>query len=51
MTPVRHAQFLVNSIQNARINIIPQAGHMVMLEQPLAVAAAISGFVGSIPYY
>ena len=25
--------------------------HMVMLEQPLAVAAAISDFVGSIPYY
>jgi pimeloyl-ACP methyl ester carboxylesterase len=51
MTPVRHAQFLASGIQNARIIIIPQAGHMVMLEQPLAVATAISGFVGSIPYY
>ena len=51
MTPVRHAQFLASSINNAVLNIIPNAGHMVMLEQPLAVASAISDFVGGIPYY
>jgi pimeloyl-ACP methyl ester carboxylesterase len=51
MTPVRHAQFLASGINQAVLNIIPNAGHMVMLEQPLAVASFISDFVGSITYY
>lgn len=51
MTPVRHAQFLASAINNAVLNIVPNAGHMVMLEQPLVVASAISDFVGGIPYY
>jgi pimeloyl-ACP methyl ester carboxylesterase len=51
MTPPRHAQFLSSGINNSVLSIIPKAGHMVMLEQPLAVASAISDFLGSIPYY
>jgi pimeloyl-ACP methyl ester carboxylesterase len=51
MTPVRHAQFLASAIKNVVLNIVPNAGHMVMLEQPLVVASAISNFVGGIPYY
>jgi pimeloyl-ACP methyl ester carboxylesterase len=51
MTPVRSAQFLACGIKNALLKVVPNAGHMVMLEQPLAVASAISEFVGSIPYY
>lgn len=51
MTPLRHAQFLASAIPNAVLKLIPHAGHMVMLEQPQAAAAAISEFVGAIPYY
>jgi pimeloyl-ACP methyl ester carboxylesterase len=51
MTPVRFAQYLANSIHNAVLKIVPDAGHMVMLERPLVVATAISEFVGGIPYY
>ena len=51
MTPARYAQVLAGGINNAVLNIIPNAGHMVMLEQPLAVAAVISEFVGGISFY
>jgi pimeloyl-ACP methyl ester carboxylesterase len=51
MTPVRYAQYLASGINNAVMKTIPNAGHMVMLEQPLAVASAISDFVGGISYY
>ena len=51
MTPVRHAQFLASGIPNASLKVIPAAGHMVMLEQPQAVAAALSDFIGGIAYY
>ncbi|OGO36906.1 MAG: hypothetical protein A2W35_09870 [Chloroflexi bacterium RBG_16_57_11] len=51
MTPARYAQFLACGVKNAVLNVIPNAGHMVMLEQPLAVASSISEFVSSIPYY
>jgi pimeloyl-ACP methyl ester carboxylesterase len=50
MTPLRYAQFLVSAIPGARLEIIPDAGHMVMLEQPQAVASALSAFLASIPY-
>ena len=51
MTPVRYAQYLASSIHNAVLEIIPDAGHMVMLEQPVVVATAIGEFVGGIPFY
>jgi pimeloyl-ACP methyl ester carboxylesterase len=45
MTPTRDAQFLAGMIPGAQIEIIPNAGHMVMLEQPQAVAAALAAFL------
>lgn len=42
MTPLRFSQFLGGAIPGAVLEIIPRAGHMVMLEQPQAVAAALS---------
>ena len=50
MTPVRYAQFLADSIPNAALQTVPDAGHMVMLEQPQAVAEALNGFLGKIAY-
>jgi pimeloyl-ACP methyl ester carboxylesterase len=45
MTPPRHAQFLADRIKSARLEIIPSAGHMVMIEQPLAVAELMHRFI------
>jgi pimeloyl-ACP methyl ester carboxylesterase len=50
LTPVRYAQFLANKIPEARLATVPAAGHMVMLEQPQAVAAALKSFLDEIPY-
>ena len=50
MTPVRYSQFLANHIPGAVLNLIPAAGHMVMLEQPQAVSSALNEFLGSISY-
>jgi pimeloyl-ACP methyl ester carboxylesterase len=51
MTPLRYSQFLAGVIPNARLEVVPQAGHMVMLEQPQAVAAALAAFLPGVPYY
>jgi len=45
MTPVRDGQYLANCIPNAKLEVIPNAGHMMMLEQPAAVAAAMHNFL------
>ena len=44
MTPVGQARILAASIPNARIEVIAEAGHMVMIERPFEVAAALVGF-------
>ena len=51
MTPVRYAQYLSNSIPNARLSIIPAAGHMVMLEQPRLVAESLLTFLQDISFH
>jgi pimeloyl-ACP methyl ester carboxylesterase len=51
MTPVRYAQYLFSSLPNARLNVIPNAGHMVMLEQPLLVANSLQSFLKDITYH
>jgi pimeloyl-ACP methyl ester carboxylesterase len=50
MTPPKYSEFLQERIAGARLEIVPNAGHMVMLEQPDAVAASINGFLDSIRY-
>lgn len=51
LTPPRLSSYLADQMPNARLEVIPQAGHMVMLEQPKAVAAALSGFLSNLPYH
>jgi pimeloyl-ACP methyl ester carboxylesterase len=41
---------LQEQIDGARFEVIPEAGHMVMLERPEQVAERLSAFVKSIPY-
>ena len=50
MTPLRYAQFLADSLPNATLKTIPDAGHMVMLEQPQAVAKSLADFLVRLPY-
>lgn len=50
MTPLRYAQFLTNSIPNAKLSVIPGAGHMVMLEQPRLVADGLLTFLGAVSF-
>jgi pimeloyl-ACP methyl ester carboxylesterase len=50
LTPVKYSEYLRDHIANARLLTFPGAGHMVMLEQPLEVAQALSKFAGEIPY-
>lgn len=45
MMPVRYSQYLADHIPDAHLEIIPAASHMVILEQPSAVAGAISTFL------
>ena len=50
MTPLKYSQALADGIPNARLQVIPDAGHMLMLEQPAEVASALAGFLSAIPY-
>ncbi len=44
MTPLRYGKRLAREIPQARLVTVPDAGHMVMLEQPNAVARALQAF-------
>jgi pimeloyl-ACP methyl ester carboxylesterase len=50
MTPPRFSEYLVDKIPNARLEIIPNAGHMVMLEQPGRVANLMKAFLDEITH-
>jgi pimeloyl-ACP methyl ester carboxylesterase len=45
MTPLRYAQFLANGIPDASLVVVPNAGHMVMLERPHLVAESLLNFL------
>jgi len=51
MTPLRYAQFLSSAIPNARLSVIPNTGHMVMLEQPGLVADCLLAFLQDIKFH
>jgi pimeloyl-ACP methyl ester carboxylesterase len=50
MTPVRYAQYLAAAISRAQLSVIPNAGHMVMLEQPHLVAESLQSFLKLISF-
>lgn len=49
MTPVKYSQYLKDNLPNARMQVIENAGHLVIAEQPEAVAEALKSFVESLP--
>jgi pimeloyl-ACP methyl ester carboxylesterase len=46
MQPPENSRMLAAGIPDARLELIPQAGHLPMLEQPEAVAKLVLDFVG-----
>jgi pimeloyl-ACP methyl ester carboxylesterase len=50
MTPLRFSQYLVDNILESRLEVIPDAGHMVMLEKPQEVAQVLTAFLEGILY-
>jgi pimeloyl-ACP methyl ester carboxylesterase len=48
LTPVKYSEYLFDKLVHARLNQVPDAGHMVMLEQPDIVARSISEFASAI---
>jgi len=48
VTPVAYAHFLADRLPAARLQILPQAGHMGLLEQPGRIAQGLQQFLGAL---
>jgi pimeloyl-ACP methyl ester carboxylesterase len=51
MAPLRFSQYLASSIPGAQLSVIPDTGHMVMLEQPRLVAESMLTFLQDISFH
>jgi pimeloyl-ACP methyl ester carboxylesterase len=49
MAPIKFSESLRDGIANSQLHVLEHAGHMVMLEQPNAVADLIKQFIDNIP--
>jgi pimeloyl-ACP methyl ester carboxylesterase len=47
MTPLKFSEALGDGILGAQLEIVPEAGHMLMLEQPDAVAKSLEQFLNT----
>ncbi len=45
LTPVKYAEYLHKKIKGAKLEIIPEVGHMLMLEAPEELSLAIKNFL------
>ncbi len=45
LTPVKYARFLADHLPDAELTVVENAGHMVMVEQPVAVTEALRRLV------
>jgi len=50
LTPIKYSEYLRDHISGARLVSYPGAGHMVALEEPVAVAKELGEFVNAIDY-
>ena len=48
LTPVKYSQFLHSRIEGSRLEVLPNAGHMVMMESPQAFNEKINRFIEEI---
>jgi pimeloyl-ACP methyl ester carboxylesterase len=44
MTPVKYSEFLASKMENSSLHIIEGGGHMLMVEKPLELSAALADF-------
>lgn len=49
LTTVKYSQFLHSRIKHSKLEILPNAGHMVMMESPKAFDEKIGEFIAQIP--
>jgi pimeloyl-ACP methyl ester carboxylesterase len=49
MTPAKYGAYLLQEIPRAAFTLIPGAGHMMTVEKPGEVTAAVAGFMGISP--
>ena len=49
MTPPAFSQGLNQKILSSRLVVVPDAGHLVMMEKPREVNQAIEAFVNELP--
>ena len=49
MAPLKYSEALRDSIAGAALQVVEDAGHMVMAEQPIVVAEMLSHFIDSLP--
>ena len=47
MTPVKYSQFLHQHIKGSKLEVLPEGGHMVMMESPVAVNEKIKEFIAT----
>lgn len=45
MTPLRMSQVLANCLPSSRLETIPEAGHMIMIERPQQIASILGNFL------
>lgn len=50
MTPPKYSELLRDNISNSRMEIVANAGHMVMIEQPEVVAGLLTDFFNATPF-
>jgi pimeloyl-ACP methyl ester carboxylesterase len=48
LTPAKYAVYLRDHIPDAKLHLVDGAGHMVMVEQPGAVARALASFLSQV---
>lgn len=48
MTPVRFSEYLAERIRRSRLEVVPEASHMVLLEKPEIVAKLVDDFMDEI---
>ena len=49
LTPVYAARFIADALPNARLEILPDAGHQLMQERPFEVAEILDDFASQLP--
>jgi pimeloyl-ACP methyl ester carboxylesterase len=45
LTPVKYSEFLHSRIKGSKLEVVPNAGHMVMMESPQAFNEKIKEFI------